>query len=100
MDMRGDHLRKQAEFLEDRCLKLGEYILEHKGTVRSTAKAFHISKSTVHKDVTTRLSSLDHALYTEVKKILEQNKQERHIRGGLATREKYRKIGHAASVGK
>lgn len=93
-------MRKQAEFLEDRCLKLGEYILEHKGTVRSTAKAFHISKSTVHKDVTTRLSTLNHSLYTEVKKVLEQNKQERHIRGGLATREKYRRIGEDALHGK
>ena len=93
-------MRKQAELLEDRCWKLGEYILEHKGTVRSTAKAFRISKSTVHKDVTARLSALDHALYTEVKKILEQNKQERHIRGGLATREKYRRMGAAASRAK
>ena len=89
---RGDHLRKQAEFLEDRCLKLGEYILEHKGTVRSTAKAFRISKSTVHKDITSRLPALNHSLYVEVKKILDQNKQERHSRGGLATREKYRKL--------
>lgn len=84
-------MRTQAELLEDRCIKLAEYILEHKGTVRSTAKAFGISKSTVHKDVTGRLPVLDHRLYLQVKEILEHNKQERHIRGGLATKEKYLK---------
>lgn len=82
-------MNRQTEFLEDRCVKLGEYILEHKGTVRSTAKEFGISKSTVHKDVTERLSKQNHSLYQEVKKILDINKQERHIRGGMATRRKY-----------
>lgn len=82
-------MKKQTEFLEDRCVKLGEYILEHKATVRSTAKEFGISKSTVHKDVTERLSKMNHSLYQEVKKILDINKKERHIRGGLATKQKY-----------
>ena len=85
-------MRKQVELLEDRCVKLGEYILEHKATVRSTAKAFGISKSTVHKDVTERLSAYNHSLYLDVKKVLDFNKQERHIRGGLATKEKYRNL--------
>lgn len=80
---------RQSEPLEDRCIKFGEYILERKATVRSTAKNFGISKSTVHKDVTERLYKINHNLYTEVKKVLDQNKKERHIRGGMATREKY-----------
>lgn len=82
-------LRKQAEFLEERCVNLGNYILKNKGTVRSTAKEFGISKSTVHKDLTERLCELNHGLYLEVKTILDLNKKERHIRGGLATKEKY-----------
>ncbi len=75
--------------VEDRSVALGQYIVETKATVRSTAKKFGVSKSTVHKDVTERLSKINHSLYQEVKKILELNKQERHIRGGMATREKY-----------
>lgn len=80
---------RQTQQLEDRCIKFGEYILQRKATVRSTAKNFGISKSTVHKDVTERLYKINHNLYTEVKKVLDQNKKERHIRGGMATREKY-----------
>ena len=67
------------------------YIAETGATVRDTAKVFHFSKSTVHKDVTERLYYIDKALYKEVKKVLRKNLDERHIRGGLATREKYRK---------
>lgn len=75
--------------LDKRTVILGEYIVEHKSTVRDTAKSFGISKSTVHKDVSQRLKSIDPQLYDEVKQVLEHNKAQRHIRGGLATREKY-----------
>lgn len=68
---------------------LGQYIVENNATVRGTAKKFGVSKSTVHKDVTERLSKVNHSLYLEVKKVLDINKQERHIRGGMATKEKY-----------
>ncbi len=73
----------------DRPVVLGEYIIEHKATVRSTAKQFGISKSTVHKDVSDRLKSSHPALYSAVKEVLELNKKERHIRGGEATKQKY-----------
>ena len=73
----------------DRAVMLGEYILEQKATVRATAAQFGISKSTVHKDVSERLPLINPDLYAGVKAILEQNKQERHIRGGLATKRKY-----------
>ncbi len=78
--------------VEERATMLGEYIKENKATVRATAKKFHVSKSTVHKDVSERLRSLDPQLYTEVKAVLEVNKAQRHIRGGLATRKKYRNM--------
>ena len=73
----------------ERAVKLGEYIAESKNTVRQTAAKFGISKSTVHKDVTERLKHINPSLYREVRLILEQNKQERHWRGGEATRQKY-----------
>ncbi len=73
-------------------MKLGEYIVEHTATVRTAAKEFGISKSTVHKDVSTRLKKVNPQLYREVHRILEINKQERHIRGGIATRKKYKGI--------
>lgn len=76
----------------ERALELGEYILEHKATVRAAAREFHVSKSTVHKDVTERLKFSNPQLYKEVKAVLEINKQERHIRGGMATRKKYKGI--------
>ena len=78
--------------VEERAAMLGEYIKENKATVRSTAKKFHVSKSTVHKDVSERLRYLDPQLYTEVKAVLEINKAQRHIRGGLATRKKYKNM--------
>ena len=74
---------------EERAVALGLYMIENGATVRSAAKAFRISKSTVHKDVTQRLRKMDPALYRQVKALLDQNKQERHIRGGAATKEKY-----------
>lgn len=78
--------------IPDRAVILGEYILENKATVRAAAKVFKISKSTVHKDVTERLSHDNPQLYKQVKAVLEKNKQERHIRGGMATRKKYKGI--------
>lgn len=76
----------------ERAVELGEYIVETGATVRAAAGAFRISKSTVHKDVTQRLSVADPQLYKKVKKVLEINKSERHIRGGMATRKKYKGI--------
>lgn len=77
--------------IHDRACKLAVYMIETGGTVRSCAAHFGISKSTVHKDLTQRLCRINPQLYRQVKHLLEQNKSERHIRGGLATREKYRR---------
>lgn len=77
------------ENFDRRALRLGEYIVENDATVRTAAKAFGISKSTVHKDVTQRLKTVDRGLYREVKRVLDRNKAQRHIRGGLATKRKY-----------
>ena len=74
-----------------RCIELGEYIIETKATVRQAAQVFGISKSTVHMDVTKRLSKISPSLAKEVNKVLQENKAVRHIRGGLATKEKYMK---------
>ena len=81
--------------VEGRAIELGEYIIENNATVRETAKKFGISKSTVHKDVTERLSRIDPLLAGQARKILEVNKAERHIRGGMATREIYLHLCHA-----
>lgn len=78
------------DYIEQRAVELAEYIIGNNATVRGAAKVFNVSKSTVHKDVHERLIKINPALYREVQKILEVNKAERHIRGGLATREKYR----------
>lgn len=75
--------------IEERAKILAIYIIETKSTVRQTAKKFNISKSTVHKDVAERLEKVNPHLASEAKKVLEQNKEERHIRGGLATKLKY-----------
>ena len=74
---------------KERCVVLGLYIVENNTTVRATASRFGISKSTVHKDVTQTLKSINKSLYLDVKSVLEKNKQERHLRGGEATRKKY-----------
>ena len=79
--------------IRERVAEEGLYIAETGATVRATAKVFHFSKSTVHKDVTERLFYIDRALFNRVKKVLRKNLDERHIRGGLATREKYLKAG-------
>lgn len=73
----------------ERCVLLGEYMIEHQATVRSAAQVFGISKSTVHKDVTHTLKSINKSLYADVQNLLFKNKQERHLRGGEATRIKY-----------
>ena len=78
--------------IHDRACKLAVYMIETGGTVRSCAAHFGISKSTVHKDLTQRLCRINPQLYRQVKILLDRNKSERHIRGGLATREKYRKM--------
>lgn len=75
--------------VEERATLLGQYIVESGATVRATAKKFHISKSTVHKDVAERLRTVSPQLYVQVKSVLEINKAQRHIRGGQATKEKY-----------
>lgn len=74
---------------QERCVILGKYIVENNATVRSAAQQFGISKSTVHQDITIKLEKTNKALYDEVKSVLEKNKQERHIRGGEATKKKY-----------
>lgn len=76
--------------MEERARELAAYIIENKTTVRAAAKRFGISKSTVHKDVTERLEHISPRLYAQVKAVLEYNKAERHIRGGIATRRKYK----------
>ena len=73
----------------ERCEKFAEYLIEHKTTVRDTAKKFGYSKSTVHKDITEKLYKINYTLFIEVDKILQLNKSERHLRGGEATRKKY-----------
>ncbi len=76
--------------MEDRACELGAWIIENGGTVRAAAAHFGISKSTVHKDVTRRLPECSAAMYRQVKAVLEKNKAERHLRGGEATRLKYK----------
>lgn len=76
----------------ERAIALGEYIVETGATVRATAKQFGISKSTVHKDIAERLQRMSPQLYAEAKVVLEHNKAQRHIRGGMATRRKYKGI--------
>ena len=74
---------------EERTIRLAQYMIEQNATVRQTAARFGVSKSTVHKDITTRLKKLNTVLYESVQEVLRTNKQERHIRGGMATKEKY-----------
>ena len=76
--------------LEERACELAVYVVETGATVRAAAKHFGISKSTVHKALTQRLRLCNYSLYAQVRKVLDKNKQERHIRGGMATRRKYR----------
>ena len=80
--------------IEERAIVVAKYILEKNTTVRQTAKTFGVSKSTIHKDVTERLEEINPTLAKEVKMVLEKNKSERHIRGGMATKLKYEKETH------
>ncbi len=75
--------------IEERALRLAEYITENRATVRAAAKKFGVSKSTVHKDITERLENVSPELSSRVRELLDQNKAERHIRGGMATKEKF-----------
>ena len=79
-----------SDTIEERACELAVYIIETGATVRAAARHFGISKSTVHKDLTERLERCNHGLYRQVKAVLAVNKAERHIRGGIATREKYK----------
>lgn len=84
--------------IDDRAKDVGVFILEHNSTVRGAAKEFGVSKSTVHKDLTERLPRVNNGLYVQVRELLDKNKAERHIRGGMATRLKY--AGTASVKGK
>ena len=77
------------DYIEERAVAIANYIIDHNATVRQTAKKFGISKSTVHKDVAERLLYVNPHLAAEARKVLDVNKSERHIRGGMATKEKY-----------
>lgn len=81
-------------YIEERAVDIANYIIEKNATVRQTAKEFRVSKSTVHKDVTERLLQINPSLAKQARKVLDLNKAERHIRGGMATREKYLKLEH------
>ena len=83
-------------YIEERAIEIANYMIEHNATVRQAAKNFGISKSTVHKDVTERLVQVNPTLAAQARKVIDVNKSERHIRGGLATKEKYAQQ-HAAS---
>ena len=78
--------------IEERAVTLAQYIIENRTTVRAAAKKFGISKSTVHKDLSERLPKFNRTLYLQVKEVLDVNKAQRHIRGGIATRKKYQGI--------
>ncbi len=77
------------DYIEERAIGIANYIIDNNATVRQTAKAYGVSKRTVHKDVTERLMQVNPTLALEARKVLDLNKSERHIRGGLATKEKY-----------
>lgn len=78
------------DYIEERVIRIAQYVVEKRVTVRQVARQFGVSKSTVHKDLTDRLAEIDPVLYKEARVVLDVNKSERHIRGGQATREKYR----------
>ena len=80
------------DYIDERVIELARYILATNATVRAAAKKFRVSKSTVHKDVTERLMEINPSMAAKVKVVLENNKAERHIRGGLATKQKYRNL--------
>ena len=85
-------------YIEERAIEIANYMIENNATVRQAAKNFGISKSTVHKDVTERLEQITPALAAEARKVIDVNKSERHIRGGMATKEKYAHQHEQAAV--
>ena len=85
-------------YIEERAIEIANYMIENNATVRQAAKNFGISKSTVHKDVTDRLEQINPALAAEARKVIDVNKSERHIRGGMATKEKYAHQHEQAAV--
>lgn len=89
------------DYIEERALEIAGYIIDHNATVRQAAKQFGVSKSTVHKDITERLWQINTSLAGEARQVLNVNKRERHIRGGLATRQKYlQKQGEKQEIAK
>ena len=78
------------DYISERAVTIGQYMVKHRSTVRSAAKKFGVSKSTVHKDISERLAKINPTLASEAKKLLDINKAERHIRGGIATKNKYK----------
>ena len=90
----------KGDSIEERAVEIAEYIIDSKDTVRGAAKKFGVSKSTVHKDVTERLEKINKKLYMEVRKVLDENKAQRHIRGGLATKIKYENLKEAKEIRK
>ena len=86
--LKGYSIQKRVQ-IEERAVEIANYIIDNGATVRQTAKQFGISKSTVHKDVSERLPQINSALANKVRKVLDVNKAERHLRGGMATKEKY-----------
>lgn len=82
------------DYIEERAVEIAQYIIDKRATVRQTARKFGVSKSTVHKDVAERLRQINPSLAAEVRTVLDINKSERHIRGGMATREKYLHMEH------
>ncbi len=86
------------DYISERVITLADYIIENKTTVRDTAKKFCISKSTVHKDVTERLYHIDRIKFNLVKPILAENKAERHLRGGMATKRKYEEMKKTSAL--
>ena len=89
LNIDNDALDLMKEYIEERAIAIANYIIDHNATVRQTARRFGISKSTVHKDVTDRLEHINPSLAAQARVVLDINKSERHIRGGLATKEKY-----------
>ncbi len=90
----------KVDLVEERAIKLAQYIIDSKDTVRGAAKKFGVSKSTVHKDVSQRLKSISPSLAADVRKVLDENKAERHIRGGMATKLKYQKMHNILQTNK
>lgn len=79
-------------YIEERAITIAQYIIDSKATVRQAASRFGVSKSTIHKDMTERLPAINHVLAENVREVLDINKSERHLRGGMATRAKYKHI--------